>query len=1355
MSPEAGSATRIVVIPIGVGQYSEPSAAAVQRGRQRFPDLRTVETDIARVRNLFADATFREAGFEVLPTVSGSAGTITDELTRIADDLSIQVARAVILLWSGHGEAPGEDLRLATQESVQPMDAGDGLAPSMLVDKLVGSGARFLYLILDVCQAGAAASNVTAAAGQRFREQPPGSFVGMAALFSAHPFEQAVGGVFVETLERVLRGGPSSGACEVIARTGWGGFNQHNRLVTADELEDVLAVEFEVLRNERPSVQSPVGGRVGRPFGLFPNPLFQANAASETVETVRQRWLKQDVLTHFLPKARGLEPGEQGWFFTGRRDVSREIVNWLVAKKTAPTENLYILMGDGGTGKSAILGRLVSLTDAGYRAAAAAEGWNESEDRADGTVPPLDGFDAALHLRNLSAEVTMGTLSELLRIRRPDKPDDFASFVANAPVMFSGSDRPITIAVDALDEATDPVRTADQLLRPLATKGWRILVGTRLADAHRKAPGIVDRLGPAHYRNLDDEHSTDEDIAAYVTHRLTRSPSSPYRKKDAETIATKVAAKAKNKFLYGRITVSGLLRHPSVDLSGVERALADSVGTAFSRELDDIDVAFQSAFPGQAPASALLQALAWGEGRGLPARDGLWLTVATAVAGSPRRYNEAHAKWVQREAGRYIVESGDGEQAIYRLFHQSLSEYFTGQRDAGDTRRRIGSALYEEALRQGWADANPYLVRHLPEHLDNEPERLEQVCTDPDYLARGLDLLGADGLVDAVTRAWRASGLASLEVVAKALGRARVALTREPSQLAGQLSSRLAREDMPGLQRLVAHLPSAAPAIWLCARPDTMGWRAHLETTQTFNAKVRALAIGEIEGNPVIAVGAGANVFLWDPRRGALGASIASDRGLRATATALGIVDGRDVVAVASNYDATVVVRDFRTREVITTWDGHSTSCAIGTLEEREVLAVMGDGHVATRTLDSRGPIVEHLYRVDRLAAIGRCAGRLIAVEQDGRNFRLFDLTRNEGAGPWVEVLDEGRVHVVGEWRGQPYLAVAGGRGVYVAELLREYRGIIARATPFDYTVRGLAVGEIETELVIVAGNDSDREEGYVTVRQPTTYSQDKYRNYGLSEARFCGVGRSGSRLILLTVGGDAIDVETSQFLYLPFHREPIEVLRGVRSVQGSSVGPPPRRYPSHGTFKRDAPWTWPVSCEAWGIIDEKLVQARGSALGAVWVMAVEEGRVLAGPFIEVGPGVDVRPGKKSHHFEHYPADGVALGSWGDREVVAVAFNNRARVADVRTGEPLGSPETGDSEIVTVAVGDLGGRSFLVTGSRGGRVGLWEAPSLRRVAGLTLDTPIAALWLAENEVIVRGGDDQLHILDVEVGDQSE
>ena len=342
---------RVVVIPVGVSRYGEPSPAQLQRGRRRFDDLAAVERDLSQLASLFTTEAYRQNGFVILPAISGTAGEITDRLNRIADELSVEPGRTVLLLWSGHGDTPhGGELRLATAESCQPMTAGEGFSPAELVNKLAASGARSLCLVIDVCQAGASGSVVAATAAQRFRENPEGRFHGLAALFSAQAFEEARDGPFAAVLERVLREGPSAPARRRIAEQGWGGFT-HNRLLTVPELGDVVQIEFDLLQEDRPIVQAPVGLSMGRAFGLFPNPLYKPDAPALGVEAARRRWMRQqDLDAHFLPKARGLEPGEEGWFFSGRDSVSREIVDWLQTRGAVGASPLYVVTGDGGTG---------------------------------------------------------------------------------------------------------------------------------------------------------------------------------------------------------------------------------------------------------------------------------------------------------------------------------------------------------------------------------------------------------------------------------------------------------------------------------------------------------------------------------------------------------------------------------------------------------------------------------------------------------------------------------------------------------------------------------------------------------------------------------------------------------------------------------------------------------------------------------------------------------------------------------------------------------------------------------------------------------------------------------------------
>src|SRR5258706_14438882 len=114
----------------------------------------------------------------------------------------------------------------------------------------------------------------------------------------------------------------------------------------------------------------------------------------------------------------------------------------------------------------------------------------------------------------------------------------------------------------------------------------------------------------------------------------------------------------------------------------------------------------------------------------------------------------------------------------------------------------------------------------------------------------------------------RASRISSIEGVAKSLQRARVALGRDPGQLAAQLYARLAEEEDGALKGLIRQLPRAAPKFWLRSRGAGLGWRAALQTMQTFNAKVRALAFGVIDGTAVIAVGEGTRILLWNPWTG-------------------------------------------------------------------------------------------------------------------------------------------------------------------------------------------------------------------------------------------------------------------------------------------------------------------------------------------------------------------------------------------------------------------------------------------------------------------------------------------------------
>ena len=1343
---EIDSHTKFVVIPVGMSRYRDVAEGGA---RTRWPDLAFVETDLDRFDAMFGAERYRQAGFTMLERIAGTAGQITDKLTEIAEQVAARPGVTVLLIWSGHGEAPnGGDLRLATFETYQPLSAGDGFSPAELVNKLGGSGAKAVCLIFDVCQAAAAGGAVGGAAAQLVRQPlPDGKFPGMAALFTAHAFEQAEEGRFAEVMERVLRDGPSAEARKRIAEEGFGGFNQHNRYLLMSELESVLRVEFELLRENDPSVrQVPVGQHAGQLFPVFLNPLFKADSPPVNAEVARRRWLREhDVTEHFLPKARGLEPGEEGWFFTGRRDVSRQIVDWLEQRGDAGAQNLYVLTGNGGTGKSSVIGRMVALSDEKFRGEAKLSGWDQPTDAEQGTLPPAERIDAALHLRKLTAENAAAELSELLGVPKPKPGEDLDSFVFNLPARLPGAVHSPTLVLDALDEAGDPVRVAERLIKPLAAKNWRILVGTRPS---RDDTDLLERLGPAFRRNLDAEPTTQTDIEQYVTHRLQAA-----KVPEPALIAHRVAEKANDNFLYARVTTSGLLNRPTLDLAHLDQELGNNVGEAFARDLVPLDQKFRAEFGrDDAGVTAILGALAWGEGEGLPLRDGIWATVATAISQPEAPYSDKHVQWVLREAGRYILESGDGEQAVYRLFHQSLTDHFISHKslyepfhirvDAGSVIAEINlaSALAALTPHDAWDLANPYLVRHLPVHLLSDLTRLEELCTNPWYLRRALDLLGADRLADLLARVDRRSRTPAIQAVAKSVRRARVALSRDPAQLAAQLQARLASEENPALKRRIDELPAVAPRNWLRAHRASLGWRAQLDTTQTFNAKVRALAFGSIDGNAVIAVGAGTEVHFWDPRRGSPNWTIGND-GLRITALALGTLGSRNVVAVAAAYNDRLVIRDARTGAIIgKPMPAHGAQkVALGKVNGRNAIALVEHAGVVARSIDAFENVLAH--HPDALA-VGQVGSAIVTIERGGPNqFRVVDWNAGQTMEPILEAPSDTTLFAIGEYLGRPFVCFVDYKG-HVRVMDLQVGVSLGKGTAFDFPIRTLVVGEVEGDLIIAAGNETGGEGGYVRIRQPMTIDDD-FETHGAAayDERILGVGLADHRPVLLAESAGAVD---------PFTLEIVATDTAIQVLSGGWSVPPtmdeqPQRDRRSITLSRDHPMKWPVHVETWGRIGGRLLQARGTYFGAVWILDDERKEIIYGPFADIPLTSMVWLRSK---IAAEVVRGVALGTWEGRGVLAVAYSRTATVFDLETGGCFGSPETQNSEIVEVALGEIAGRPILATGSDGGAITIWEGPSMKRLASIWLDTGVTGIWLGGSILVARTADNRFHVFDV-------
>ena len=98
-------------------------------------------------------------------------------------------------------------------------------------------------------------------------------------------------------------------------------------------------------------------------------------------------------IEHWGPRSRGTEiEAQPGWYFTGRTVVLTELVTWLTSAATAGKAR--VITAGPGSGKSAVLGRLVTLSDPEYRPRA------PLGDALPASIPPVGLVDVAIHARH-------------------------------------------------------------------------------------------------------------------------------------------------------------------------------------------------------------------------------------------------------------------------------------------------------------------------------------------------------------------------------------------------------------------------------------------------------------------------------------------------------------------------------------------------------------------------------------------------------------------------------------------------------------------------------------------------------------------------------------------------------------------------------------------------------------------------------------------------------------------------------------------------------------------------------------------------------------------------------------------
>ncbi|MEX5271547.1 CHAT domain-containing protein [Kocuria sabuli] len=258
---------------------------------------------------------------------------------------------------------------------------------------------------------------------------------------------------------------------------------------------------------------------------------------------------------HWSPSARGVHEGTiPGWYFTGRKNLIATLTDWL--ENDPPDRKFRVVTGPVGAGKSALLSWICALSDPFLRQQI--EKQNPKALEGFEALPALGRISAAIWAHDASFDDIARSLATSLGVPAPHdaSPADVLAALREHQLWDA---TPITVVIDALNEAKEPVRTVNKLLIPLARDlDLRIIVGTRLDDNGQLQDSF--RQGAVAYALNESPWFDNRDVFEYVAAclRADFNPRHPtgYRDnpKACEAVASAIAdASAGNFLVAGRV----------------------------------------------------------------------------------------------------------------------------------------------------------------------------------------------------------------------------------------------------------------------------------------------------------------------------------------------------------------------------------------------------------------------------------------------------------------------------------------------------------------------------------------------------------------------------------------------------------------------------------------------------------------------------------------------------------------------------------------------------------------------------------------------------------------------------------
>lgn len=581
---------------------------------------------------------------------------------------------AVVVYITGHGRRADEDHWVALQRTQIDSIPNESLRTADLIRWLKGTEIEQLLVIVDTCYAARTFGGI-----YRWETDFPR---GWRVLASAEKNEEAMSLAFTNAVKQALNE----------LRGNDGAKYGNDRFLK-------VGIFFEAVERKLAETQEITlfpGRRLYEQHVCLPNPHFKPSAAAFVLQSRRDLAVpRTDMEEHWTPRALG---GTRGWLFAGRATLMQRLI---AATTGAP--GAVLVTGSAGSGKSAVLARLVTLTDPGFRS-------HYPEEVAlipAELLPGEETVDVAVLATGKNATQIMTQICQATGALDTTEP--------NASLDSDPLDRAqkawlnwlrltakrVTVVVDALDEAAAPDEVLTQVLQQLEDPRLkdprskahqvRLIVGVRslgaLAQGEAPPPApvagvaLADRvqralgIDPARDRIQVDEEPwwVPQDVVDYIARVLRLSPQSPYAAAadgEVEAIARVVAEKAGKSFLFAKMAAEQLAdRKADITDPAWHSAITQGVLGLFHWDLhhslpDDPEQRLR--------AVHLLRAVAFAFGPGLPWLN-TWPLVASAIADEEGRYQDRDIVWLlDTRLGGYLVTDVVDGVPVYRLFHDDL-----------------------------------------------------------------------------------------------------------------------------------------------------------------------------------------------------------------------------------------------------------------------------------------------------------------------------------------------------------------------------------------------------------------------------------------------------------------------------------------------------------------------------------------------------------------------------------------------------------------------------------------------------------------------------------------------------------